>query len=151
YRTMIEEMLDRHKFKTDPGGSVLTYTVADKHRFLREFALESAVGGGFSDFDRAELTVFAEDLAPNLDAVQDPREFVAEIVERSGLLTDASETGQFVFAHRSIHEQPRRRRAAAAVGRPGHAAGPGSGPGMASGHALLRRRPGPAGGERLPL
>jgi hypothetical protein len=104
YRTMVEELLDRHKFKGDPGGSVLRYTVADKHRYLREFALESAVGGGFNDFGRAELTAFAKELAPHLDAVQDPREFVAEIVERSGLLTDASEAGQFVFAHRSIHE-----------------------------------------------
>src|SRR5262249_60546962 len=89
YRTMIEEMLDRHQFKTDPGGSVLTYTVADKHRFLREFALESAVGGGFSDFGRAELTAFAEGLAPHLGAVQGPRGVVAESVERARLLCGA--------------------------------------------------------------
>jgi hypothetical protein len=105
YQTMIEEMLDRQRFKRDPGGGALRFQVADKHRFLREFALETAVrSGGFGDFGRADLLAFARPLAPRLNAVADPEEFVAEIVERSGLLSDVSEAGRFVFAHRSIHE-----------------------------------------------
>jgi NACHT domain len=105
YRTMIEEMLDRQRFKRDPGGGVLAFQVGDKHRFLREFALFSAAGSkGFNEFDRNDLVKFVRPLAPNLDAVTDPDAFVQEIVERSGLLSDVSEAGQFIFAHRSIHE-----------------------------------------------
>lgn len=105
YRTMIEEMLDRHRFKRDPGGGVLAFQVADKYRFLREFALHSATGPTvFNDFNRDDLVGFARPLAPNLNAVTDPDGFVREIVERSGLLNDVSEAGQFGFAHRSIQE-----------------------------------------------
>lgn len=105
YRTMIEEMLDRQRFKRDPGGGVLAFKVEDKHRFLREFAFHAATGPhGFGDFDRDDLVGFARPLAPALDAVTDPGALVTEIVDRSGLLTDVSEAGRFVFAHRSIHE-----------------------------------------------
>jgi len=32
--------------------------------------------------------------------VTDPRTFVEEIIQRSGLLTDMGEAGRYVFAHR---------------------------------------------------
>lgn len=105
YQTMIEEMLDRQRFKRDPGGSALVFGVGDKYRFLREFALQRAVStGGFDDFERKHLLECARTLAPDLDAVHDPDAFVKEIIDRSGLLSDVSEAGRYVFAHRSIHE-----------------------------------------------
>jgi hypothetical protein len=105
YRTMIEEMLDRQRFKYDPGGAAVRLPVADKYRFLREFALARALGvGGFDDFSRDELVDFARALAPSLRAVDDPSVLVAEVADRSGLVNDVSEEGHFVFAHRSLHE-----------------------------------------------
>lgn len=105
YQTMIEEMLDRQRFKRDPGGSLVTFQVDDKYRFLREFALHTALSAdGFNDFQRKNLNVLADELAPRLNAVTEPAVFVNEIVQRSGLLTDVSEAGRYVFAHRSIHE-----------------------------------------------
>lgn len=66
---MIEEMLDRQRFKRDPGGNALAFQVDDKYRFLREFALHSAVGPeGFNDFERKTLAAFAGELAPRLNA-----------------------------------------------------------------------------------
>jgi hypothetical protein len=105
YRAMIEEMLDRHRFKRDPVGAVLAFQVDDKYRFLREYALHSARGAlGFDEFSKSDLIDFARTLAPDLDAVADPTAFVEEIILRSGLLSDVGETGQYVFAHRSIQE-----------------------------------------------
>lgn len=105
YRSMIEEMLDRQRFKRDPGGNALAFQVDDKYRFLREFALHSAARpDGFDDFGRKDLITFARALAPRLNAVTDPDAFVNEISERSGLLSPVSETGLYVFAHRSIQE-----------------------------------------------
>ncbi|MGH3941400.1 MAG: NACHT domain-containing protein [Pseudonocardiaceae bacterium] len=105
YRSMIEEMLDRQRFKRDPGGNALVFQVDDKYRFLREFALETALRPeGFDDFERKDLATFAQGLASHLNEVIDPHAFVKEIIDRSGLLSDVSETGRYVFAHRSIHE-----------------------------------------------
>ena len=105
YQVMIEEMLDRHRFKRDPVGAALVFLLDDKYRFLREFALHAAGGGyGFDEFSKAELIEFGRLLAPDLDAVADPIAFVEEIIQRSGLLTDVGETGTYVFAHRSIQE-----------------------------------------------
>ncbi|MGN9906569.1 NACHT domain-containing protein [Phytohabitans sp. LJ34] len=105
YQTMIEEMLDRHRFKRDPGGGALRFPVGDKYRLLREFALATARSpAGFDEFDRRALVDFATALAPDLDAPPEPRALVDEVIGRSGLLTDVTETGRFVFAHRSIQE-----------------------------------------------
>ena len=105
YRTMIEEMLDRQRFRFDPGGGAVVLPVDDKYRFLREFALDRVLGsGGFDDFGRREMADFATGLAPSLREVRDPLVLVAEVADRSGLVDDVSEAGRYVFAHRSLHE-----------------------------------------------
>jgi NACHT domain len=108
YRAMVREMLDRHSFRRDSGRTALQFQVDDKYRFLREFSLHVAThSGGFDDFGEADLQEFAEKLGPQLNAVRDPRAMVAEIIERSGLLSRITETDEataFVFAHRSIQE-----------------------------------------------
>jgi hypothetical protein len=105
YRTMIREMLDRHGFRRDPGGTTLRFKVSDKYRFLREFSLDAAEQSGqFGDFAKSKLIRFAEQLAVQLDDVNDPVGMVNEIIDRSGLLSDVGEQGAYVFAHRSIQE-----------------------------------------------
>jgi hypothetical protein len=105
YKVMIEEMLDRHRFKRDPGGGALTFHVGDKYRVLSEFSLYAANGHqGFDEFDKVDLVTFCRFLAPNLDNVRDPDTLVDEIILRSGLLSDVADTGRYVFAHRSIQE-----------------------------------------------
>lgn len=105
YQAMIEEMLDRHRFKRDPGGSALSFQLPDKVRFLRDFALDSARrSGAFDEFNRTDLVGVARRLAANLNAVSDPDAFVGEIIERSGLLVDVGEDSRYIFAHRSIQE-----------------------------------------------
>jgi hypothetical protein len=105
YQQMIEEMLDRHRFKGDPGGAAVAFQLGDKYRFLREFALHAARGRwGFDEFAKSDLIACARTLAPDLDAVADPVAFTEEIVQRSGLLTDVGESGRYIFAHRSIQE-----------------------------------------------
>jgi hypothetical protein len=105
YQAMIEEMLDRHRFKRDPVGVAVTFQLGDKYRFLREFALHAALGpDGFEEFARAEIFEFARSLAPDLDAVPDSAAFVEEIIQRSGLLSDVGDVGRYVFVHRSIQE-----------------------------------------------
>ncbi len=105
YQAMIDEMLDRQRFKRDPGGGVLRFQLADKNRFLREFALACAAEhGGFDEFGKTDLIDFARAIAGDLNAVADPDAFVEEIVVRSGLLSDVGENARYVFAHRSIQE-----------------------------------------------
>jgi NACHT domain len=106
YKTMIQEMLDRHRFKRDPGGGVLKFRMSDKYRFLREFSFRSArtTNAGFDEFTKAEIVDFADKLAKDLDAVSEHNEFVEEIIQRSGLLADVGESGRYIFAHRSIQE-----------------------------------------------
>lgn len=106
YRSMIEEMLERHSFRhDDPEESVLSYRVTDKYGFLRQFAL-SAVRktGEFGEFTRADLVGLSADLASSFDAVDDPKGLVDEIIKHSGLLSDVGDEGVYVFAHRSIQE-----------------------------------------------
>ena len=72
-----------------------------RYRFLRGFALHPARGGRrFEEFGKADLVGFGRSIARDLDAVTDPRTFVEEIIQRSGLLTDTGEAGRYVFAHR---------------------------------------------------
>ena len=108
YSQMITEMLERQAFKADPGTALVHYTVADKTRFLREFAAGNAegregFGERFGDFSIQALHRYARDLAVRLDSVDEPVAFVNEIVQRSGLITEAGE-GACLFAHRSIQE-----------------------------------------------
>jgi hypothetical protein len=105
YQAMIREMLDRHRFKRDPGGGALRYQLDDKYRFLRKFALHSTSGtGSFGGFSKDDLVRFGELMAPDLDDVRDPEEFVEEIIRSSGLLSEISQGKSFVFAHRSLHD-----------------------------------------------
>jgi len=105
YQAIIQEMLDRHRFKHEPGSNILKFKMVDKYRLLREFALLSATSeSGFGEFERAELVRFAASLAHDLDNVRDPEAFVDEIVRHSGLLSDVGEAKRYVFAHRSIQE-----------------------------------------------
>jgi hypothetical protein len=105
YQAIIEEMLDRHRFKRDPVGVAVVFQLGDKYRFLREFALLAArESHGFDEFAKVELVNLGNALAPDLDAVADPEAFVEEIIERSGLLVEVEERRQYRFAHRSIQE-----------------------------------------------
>jgi len=105
YESMVREMLDRHSFRRDHGGNALRFQADDKFRFLREFSLHAAQQSGqFDDFTKEELTEFATQLAPRLNAVREPADMVEEIIDRAGLLSDVGEKGLYVFAHRSIQE-----------------------------------------------
>jgi hypothetical protein len=107
YHRMIEELLDRHAFRHErrPDESLLAYRRNDKYRFLREFALDAACkSGNFSDFTRADLELFGADLASHLDDVSDGKAMAAEVIEHSGLLSDAGRGGLWHYAHRSIQE-----------------------------------------------
>jgi len=107
YHRMIEELLDRHAFRHErrPDASLLAYQRNDKYQLLREFALSAArESGNFADFTRAGLDRFAADLAPRLDAVDDGKAMVAEIIRHSGLLSDAGHDDLWHYAHRSIQE-----------------------------------------------
>ena len=104
-RIMIREMLDGHGFRRDAGGALLKFRVADKLSFLCKFALVTATGpNGFGDFALSELVAVARGMLPELKRPWDPREFVQEIIINSGLLFETSDTGEYVYAHRIIHE-----------------------------------------------
>jgi hypothetical protein len=105
YELMVAEMLDRHRFKGDQSSN--KFRVRDKYRALREYAFYAAQGTiGFDEFTRRDLVDFVRPLARQLEAVPvskvDP--FVDEIIDRSGLLSDVSDSNDYVFAHRSIQE-----------------------------------------------
>jgi NACHT domain len=105
YRLMVTEMLDRHRFKGELSS--VQFRVKDKYRALREFALHAARGMiGFGEFTRRDLVDFVRPLARQLEAVSTKQvdAFVDEIVNRSGLLSDVSDSNSYVFAHRSIQE-----------------------------------------------
>ena len=106
YRSMIEEMLERHSFRhDDPDDSVLVYRVGDKYRFLRYFAMGVAWNDGeFGEFSKEDLMACFHELRAALEEVDDPKAFVAEIIKHSGLISDVSDSGVYVFAHRSIQE-----------------------------------------------
>src|ERR1700733_4304685 len=107
YHRMIEELLDRHAFRHErrPDQSLLKYRRSDKYRFLREFSLYAAQdSANFADFTRADLERFGTSLAPRLDDVSNGKAMVAEVIEHSGLLSDAGHGGLWHYAHRSIQE-----------------------------------------------
>jgi energy-coupling factor transporter ATP-binding protein EcfA2 len=105
YRTLILEMLDRHSFKHDRNVAALMFPVADKYRFLREFALTSAVGpNGFGGFGLRDLLTAEHKLTAELKTAPDVETFVREIAIQSGLLFQVSDAGEYVYAHRVIHE-----------------------------------------------
>jgi hypothetical protein len=107
YHQMIEELLDRHAFRHEhrPDQSLLRFRRSDKYRFLREFALHAAqVSGNFADFPDADMHAFAVNLAPRLDAVGDGKAMVSEILNHSGLLSEAGHDRLWHFAHRSVQE-----------------------------------------------
>jgi len=105
YRTMIQEMLGRHNFWLDPGAAANRFRADDKYRFLREFSFDAVRRSGhFGYFTRADLVEFAHLSAPQFNDVPDPAGMVAEIIERSGLLTEVREDGVYSFANRSLQE-----------------------------------------------
>ena len=106
YRKMIRDMLDRRGIRYDPGGAMpLNFHTSDKERFLRRFALRTAAARpGFDEFAKEDLVRFAATLTGDLAGVGDPRAFVEEIIEHSGLLTDVGHGSRYIFAHRSIQE-----------------------------------------------
>lgn len=106
YEAMVVELLSRHDFRLDPVGRSNRFRTKDKHRVLRAFALSCARTGGFAEFTRKELVEFTRravvdigDLKPRQGA-----ELVDEIVTHSGLITEVSDDGVLIIAHRSIHE-----------------------------------------------
>jgi NACHT domain len=107
YSEMIKELLRRHDFRTDRLSSVNRFRAEDKLRFLQVFAIELAEREiPFNDFFRSEIVAHCSKLQPNMahlkaDQVED---FVAEIIDRSGLLTSTSADGHFAYAHRAFHE-----------------------------------------------
>jgi hypothetical protein len=104
YKCMIEEMLDRNSFRHEnPEYGLNRYKMRDKYRFLRQFSLHAVeTSGEFIEFTRSALNKFAGTLTGNLEEVDDTVAMVAEIIKRSGLLSDVSgeeSDGQrFVFA-----------------------------------------------------
>jgi hypothetical protein len=107
YERMIKELLKRDHYRLDPVGNPNRYSVRDKHRLLRDFALVVAERTGrFDDFEIKEIRRFAATMAPSfLDAEKpDAGAIVKEIVRHSGLLRETSDDGTLAFAHRSIHE-----------------------------------------------
>ena len=115
YQDMIEEMLDRHSFRANPGEasrrnaqsrySLNEFLVVDKCSLLRQFALEAAKQtGGFGDFTRESLEKFAADRADSLNMADQPEAFVEEIITHSGLLSIAGGNDYWHYAHRSIQE-----------------------------------------------
>jgi hypothetical protein len=108
YQEMIRELLSRHDFRADAERhGVNRFNADDKLRFLREFALAMATRPGkFEDFSHTDIVDAAARLAPRMAKVrpEDVRDFVEEIIDRSGLLTRVSDEGEYIFAHRSIHE-----------------------------------------------
>jgi energy-coupling factor transporter ATP-binding protein EcfA2 len=107
YEEMINGLLIRHDFPGDPSGHTNRFNAEDKYRFLREFALAMARRPGrFEDFDFGEIVDFAAAMIPKMSyvAAEDSKEFVREIIDRSGLLTRTSDEDEYIFAHRSIQE-----------------------------------------------
>ncbi|HLK01834.1 MAG TPA: NACHT domain-containing protein [Streptosporangiaceae bacterium] len=106
YKAMIEEMLERHGFKQEaPEDSLLNFRMNDKYRFLRRFALTAVKNSGvFGDFTKTQLAACSAELAPSLEAVDDPRGLVDEIIKHSSLLTAQEHSDLYFFAHQSIQE-----------------------------------------------
>ena len=107
YEEMIKQLLIRHDFRLETAGSVNRFAADDKLRFLKDFAHWAATREGqFEDFNLADLVQRAElqaDQFPSLPRGQGEA-FVSEIVDRSGLVVQASMTDEYVFAHRSVQE-----------------------------------------------
>jgi len=103
YDTMIKEMLDRHR-KDGPVATV-KFLRDDKLRVLREFSLNTARNVGFETFTRESLSAFTQELRPKLLDLREGQvdAFVDEIIDRSGLLSPASDN-TYEFAHRSIQD-----------------------------------------------
>ena len=105
YQRMVRDMLGRRGMRLDPGGAMpLRFETSAKERFLRRFALRAGPSGpGSGEFTLSDLVRSAA-LAGDAAAGNDPRGFVTEIIEHSGLLSSVGEDGRYVLAHRSIHE-----------------------------------------------
>lgn len=107
YEAMVTELLGRHDFRLDPVGRSSQFRVADKYRLLRAFALANALANGtFAEFRKRDLVNFVRRTAQDMDVLR-PRQaedLVNEIIGQSGLLTEVSDEGHLILAHRSIHE-----------------------------------------------
>jgi hypothetical protein len=105
YKTMIDELLRRHDFRGERSANV--FTADDKLKFLRTFAVDLARRPDrFEDFSFEDAVDAATEFSRHMTSVAGPqaKDFILEIIDRSGLLKPASGQDEYVFAHRSIHE-----------------------------------------------
>lgn len=106
YDEMIRELLRRHDFRAEGQLRMNRYRAEDKYRFLCQFALHLAQmrRSPFADFAYADLLAFCVAQRRTMPRLRDHREFVDEIIDRSGLLARTTNDSQFAFAHRALHE-----------------------------------------------
>ncbi|HWW77117.1 MAG TPA: NACHT domain-containing protein, partial [Pyrinomonadaceae bacterium] len=108
YEEITKELLQRHDFRTRPYLSKRNVFPSEfKLQFLREFALKAATRPGrFDEFSYEEMgEAFGDLCRRNSRLSPDDREsFLHEIIDNAGLLRRVSDSGTYVFAHRSFHE-----------------------------------------------
>lgn len=106
YDEMVRELLRRHDFRAEGQLRMNKYKAEDKHRFLRELALHLAETrpSSFADFTYGDLIDFCAARRGAMPRLRDERDFVDEIIDRSGLLSRTTDDGHFAFAHRALHE-----------------------------------------------
>ncbi|SNT41065.1 hypothetical protein SAMN05421812_105391 [Asanoa hainanensis] len=106
YDEMVRELLRRHDFRAENQLRMNRYRAEDKHRFLRELAVHLARTrwSPFADFTYGEILEFCSARRGTVPRLRDDRDFVDEIIDRSGLLIRTTDAGHFAFAHRAFHE-----------------------------------------------
>ncbi|MBV1849967.1 NACHT domain-containing protein [Catellatospora tritici] len=110
YKLIVEEMVDRHRHRSDTQGAANVFRPEDKCRLLREFALSAATTEiAFDEFTRRDLLAAARPLAGARKfrkvPLSDVDAFVEEILEHAGIIVPVSkDDDRYVFAHRSIQE-----------------------------------------------
>ena len=108
YDEITKELLQRHDFRT--RGYLFKRNIfqsGSKLQFLREFALTAATRlGRFDEFTYGQMEDAFKDLALRNSMLSDDHceSFLGEIIDNAGLLRRVSDSGIYVFAHRSFHE-----------------------------------------------
>lgn len=107
YNEMLIELLRRHDFLADDQLRMNAFRSEDKYRFLRELAAHLAGRSrSFDDFSYREVVDFCKTRQPGMARLRrtEITDFVNEIIDRSGILTQTSDEDHFTFAHRVFHE-----------------------------------------------
>src|ERR1043165_447436 len=108
YEEITKELLQRHDFRTRPYLPKRNAFPSEfKMQFLREFALKAATRAGrFDECSFEEMShAFASTGQRNARlSGADGYGFLNEIIDNAGLLRRVSDSGIYVFAHRSFHE-----------------------------------------------